>query len=100
MGFNGSYSLIDDNGNIITWKSRPNHLREAFDRAGLDAAWIAYSPEEKLLRVTKDTPNSVWNEFSRAHEYDGEGLGEYLAAYFEHFDSLEESKKDSESENA
>ena len=91
MAFNGAYYLIDDNGNTVALKSRPQHLKDAFDRAGLEAAWLAYSLKEKLLRVTKDTPNSVWNEFSNAHRYDMEGLKDYLSMYSEYSDSWEES---------
>ena len=91
MAFNGAYYLIDDNGNTVALKSRPQHLKDAFDRAGLEAAWLAYSPKEKLLRVTKDTPNSVWNEFTNIHRYDMEALSDYLSTYSDYFDSLEKS---------
>ncbi len=90
MAFDGAYYLIDDDGNTIASTRIPHHLRDAFDRSGVEAAWIAYSPDEKLLRVTRDTPNSVWNEFSHAHQYDRDDLNDYLTTYFEYFDSLEE----------
>ncbi len=83
MSFNGTYSLIDDDGNIIALKKNPHHLRDAFDKSGLQEAWIAFNPDEKLLRVTKDTPNHIWNEFSRAHKYDREDLYDYLSTYLE-----------------
>ncbi len=91
MAFNGVYYLLDENGNTIASKGMVQHLKEAFDRTGLDEAWIAYSADERLLKVTKQTPNSVWNEFTREHEYDWDEIIDYINSYSDYEEAEEES---------
>ena len=67
MGF----YLVDDNGNVIDEASNPNHLKDVYDRSGVEKAYVRFEPadEEAQLVVTKETTNNEWNEFARNHYY-------------------------------
>ena len=68
------YFLVDEEGNVIKTASHPGHLKEVFDRSGLEKAYVRLDTPKPgcigELVVTRETTNEEWNQYKRDyHDY-------------------------------
>ena len=72
MSWYYGYCLVDaSNGKLLGSAENPNHLKSIFDKSNVESANITYcKPDgETLLKVDRNTPCSVWNEFANKKFY-------------------------------
>lgn len=68
-----SFELIGGSGKNYGYSKNSNSLKDRFMESGEEYADVVarFVSDPPKLRVTKDTPNSVWNDFSRKYAING-----------------------------